>query len=168
MCWLGVCEVVRQRQAWVYMRADRGVQVDSLCNGGEGNLLDGSSSVAACTSSSVHPSLHRSPSTASPVNLSRPLFLSHLSSISQHPSCPMHLLHPSFPPPLPSSGPHPSGLMIKLLPCSSEPLLHISQSWKLALAEQQQSKLRHILYISSLLWLKSTYSNLALCLKLYV
>lgn len=112
-CWLGVCvcvcgcvccclcmcECVRRRRARVCMRADRGIQVDSLCNGGEGNLLDGSSSAAACMSPSVHPSFHRSPSIASPVNLSQPLFLSHLPSISQHPSCPTRLLHPSLPPP---------------------------------------------------------------------
>jgi len=97
--WL--CECVYQcaqpRQTWVCMRADRGVHVDSLCNGGEGNLLDGSSSAAVGTSPSVHPSLHRSPSNVCPVNLSQTLFLSHLPSISHHPSCLMFLvLHPSL------------------------------------------------------------------------
>lgn len=165
--WLCMCECVRQRWAWVRMRADRGVQVDSLCNGGEGNLLDRSSSAAACMSPSVHPSFHRSSSIASPVNLSQPLFLSHLPSISHHPSCLMllFLLHPSPPPPLPSSGPHPSGLMIKLLPCSSEALLHISQSWKLALVSSSRACFSSwanwgISFIQvEVLQLKSTYSN---------
>lgn len=139
---MGKC--VQLRQAWVGMRADRGVQVDSLCNRGEGNLLDGSSSVAACTSSSVHPSFLRSTSIASPVNLSQPLVLSHLPAISHHPSCLMFLLlHPFLPPPLPSSGLHPSGLMIKLLPCSSEALFLISQNWELVFTEQLYRVLQH-------------------------
>lgn len=137
---------MQQRQTWVCMRVDRGVHIDSLCNGGEGNLLDRSSSAAACTSPSVHPSPHRSAFIACPVNLPQALFLFHLPSIAHHRSCLMFLLlHSSLLPPLLSSGPHPSGLMIKLLPGSSEAQLHISQSWVQAVAEWQPSMLEHAL-----------------------
>lgn len=88
---------VRMRwRAWVCMRADRGVHDDSLCNGGEGNLLR---RILLC--GCLHISLWSSFSLRCVSCKSSSSTLSFLtSSISHHLSCLMFLLlHSSLPPP---------------------------------------------------------------------
>ena len=100
------------------IRADRGVQVESLWNGGKGHLLDVSSSTTACMCPFVNPPFHSSPTIVPPFNLSQPLISFpiilpfNIFFVQCTSSIPLFLLY------LTSSSPHPSGLMIKLLPCS--------------------------------------------------